>query len=123
LQAFEIKTTCISVAYMQQSNFKKIVEIDSRAAREIKRFPKEAIKEIRAAIEALSKLGFLRGPKGKKLGSGLFEIRANCQGQFRSFYAYLDHPKIIVLSAFQKKTNKTPKKEIHKAEQRLLEYL
>ena len=110
---------------MQQSksNNKKIVEIDPRANKEIKSFPKGAQKEMRSALDALGKLGFLRGPKGKRINSGLFEIRIDYQGQFRSLYAYLGHPTIIVLSAFQKKTQKTPMKEIRKAKQRLREYL
>ena len=42
---------------------------------------------------------------------------------YRSLYAYLGKEVIIILSAFIKKTQKTPIKEIQKARNRLKKYL
>jgi phage-related protein len=109
---------------MQQFNSnKKVIIIDQRAKKEINKFPKIIRKEFRSALETLRQIGYLEGPTGKRISSGLFEIRISHQGQFRSIYVYLTDPKLVILSAFQKKTNKTPLKEIKKAKQRLKTYL
>ncbi|OGJ37179.1 MAG: hypothetical protein A2383_03100 [Candidatus Pacebacteria bacterium RIFOXYB1_FULL_39_46] len=109
---------------MQQFEInRKIILIDRKAEKEINKFPQKVQVELRACLSVLEKIGYLKKQMGKKIGFDLFEIRIACQGQFRSIYAYLAHPKIIILSAFQKKTNKTPIKEINKARQRLKKYL
>lgn len=108
---------------MQQSKkYRKIVIIDRRAEKEMRRFPKEAREKFVAAFQMLRRDGFLNEPDGKKISAHLFEVRIHEGRQFRALYAYLKHPEIIVLSAFEKKTQKTPHKEIHLAMQRLKQY-
>lgn len=102
---------------------KKQVEIDARAAEEIEQFDEEVRIRIAASLEILARDGFLREPYAKRIDAELFEIRVKYRGQYRTIYAYLYKTKVIVLSAFQKKTQKTPKKEINKAKKRLKQYI
>ncbi|CAM4116979.1 type II toxin-antitoxin system RelE/ParE family toxin [Flavobacterium antarcticum] len=54
---------------------------------------------------------------------GLYEIRVKCQSNIYRIFCCFDDGKLIVLfNAFQKKTEKTPKNEIHKAELLMKEY-
>jgi phage-related protein len=56
------------------------------------------------------------------MGDGLFEIRAKAQeGIGRSLYCYLKGRRIVILVAFVKKSNKTPKLELELAKKRKLE--
>ena len=102
---------------------KKIIEIDTRAERELSRFPKAVQREFQSLLEILEQAGKLDPPCAKKITKDLFEIRVRYQGQWRALYAYLKHNAVIILSAFRKKTQTTPLKEIHKAEHRLQQYL
>ncbi len=53
------------------------------------------------------------------MGDGLFEIRAQAQeGIGRSLYGYMNGKHIIVLHAFVKKSNETPKYELDLARKR-----
>lgn len=61
-------------------------------------------------------------PLTKAMGNGLFEIRAKAQsGIARGFFCTLRGNKIIILHAFVKKTQKTPKKELELAIKRMKE--
>jgi phage-related protein len=61
-------------------------------------------------------------PHTESMGDGLFEIRAKAQeGIGRSLFCYLKGQHVYVLSAFVKKSNKTPKKEIDLARERMKE--
>ncbi len=102
---------------------KKQVEIDVRAVKEIESFDEEVQIRIAASLEILSRDGFLKEPYAKRIDEDLFEIRVKYKGQWRAIYAYLRKTKIIVLSAFQKKTQKTPPKEIKKAQKRLKQHV
>ncbi|MBN1820772.1 MAG: type II toxin-antitoxin system RelE/ParE family toxin [Prolixibacteraceae bacterium] len=54
---------------------------------------------------------------------GLFEIRIKYQSNIYRIFCCFDKGKLVVLfNAFQKKTQKTPKKEIDKAKQLMNEY-
>jgi phage-related protein len=67
----------------------------------------------------LNQRGCLEPPDAKKLGNtDLFEVRINKNGTWRCIYAYKDDY-IVLLTAFQKKTMKTPLKQIHTSLQRL----
>ena len=101
---------------------KKIIEIDKRAVKEINIFEEEVQIKITASLEILSRDGFLKEPYAKRIDKDLFEIRVKYKGQWRAIYAYLQKNTIIVLSAFQKKTQKTPMKEMKKAKKRLFQY-
>lgn len=101
---------------------KKVVEIDERAVKEIDQFCVEVQMRITTLLDALARDGFLKEPHGKRINKDIFEIRVKYKGQFRALYAYLVKNKVIILTAFQKKKQKTPTKEIKKAEKRLAQY-
>lgn len=64
-----------------------------------------------------------RGKITKPLGKGLFEIRIRADKDIaRSLYVYEIGRKIIILTTFIKKTEKTPKDKIELALQRLKEW-
>lgn len=79
--------------------------------------PKERAK-VKALIDFLSEKIVLNEPHAKKMSgySGLFELRS---GPHRIFYCYHEGM-IVLLHAFRKKTNKTPKREIEIAYQRMI---
>jgi phage-related protein len=61
-------------------------------------------------------------PLTKSMGQGLFEIRAKAaEGIGRSLFCYQKEKTIVVLYAFVKKTQKTPKSVLDIARQRLKE--
>ena len=61
-------------------------------------------------------------PCTRSMGNGLFEIRAKGkEGIGRAFFCTKVGHKIVILHAFIKKTQKTPKKELKIARKRLLE--
>jgi len=56
------------------------------------------------------------------MGNGLFEIRAKGkEGIGRSLFCTVKGKEIIVLRSFIKKTQKTPKRELEKARNRMKE--
>ena len=101
----------------------KLVQIDKKAEKELSTFPRGAQIKFRVLITILEEEGKLELPEGKKLSKGLFEMRFSYENTYRSIYAYLDNEIIIVLSAFVKKTQKTPLKELDKAQKRLQQYI
>lgn len=106
------------------NSMKKTVVIDKRTEKELKKFPYTVQLKFYALFDTLGKIGSLKEPEGKKLAgnSRLFEVRVKYQGQWRAVYAYIKNDRIIILSAFAKKTQKTPKTELEKAKHRLIEY-
>lgn len=89
---------------------KKIIIIDQRAEKEIDQFSVEVQIKITATLEVLAIEGFLKEPYAKRIDEEIFEIRIKHKGQYRALYAYLKGRRIIILSAFQKKRQKTAKK-------------
>ncbi len=62
----------------------------------------------------------LGSPHTEAMGNGLFEIRAKAQeGIARGLFCYMDGKHIYVLHVFVKKTEKTPKKEMDIAIERM----
>lgn len=60
-------------------------------------------------------------PHTKSLGDGLFEIRAKAkEGIGRGIFCYMDGQRVKVLHAFTKKDQRTPKKDLDLAKERLL---
>ncbi len=58
-----------------------------------------------------------------KNSSGLYEIRVEVRSNIYRIFSFFDNDRIIiVLSGFQKKSQKTPKKEIEKAEKLKKQY-
>lgn len=74
-------------------------------------------------LELVEKHGAnLGSPHTEPMGDGLFEIRAKAQeGIGRSLYCYMKGQHIMVLHAFIKKSNKTPKSDLELARKRKLE--
>jgi phage-related protein len=109
---------------MTQLTSKKQITVDKRADKELSKFPRVVQAKFKALFEFLKKEGRLEEPDAKKLlaSKNLFEVRVKNQGAWRSIYAYGDNNHIIILSAFNKKKQKTPKSEINKALTRLAEY-
>ncbi len=101
---------------------KKIIRIDKKAAKEIKQFPALVQAKLKGSLLILERDGKLEEPFAKKIDKEIFEIRVKSQGQWRALYAYILESMVIVLSAFQKKTQKTPIDELEKARRRLKEY-
>ncbi|HBC3474605.1 TPA: type II toxin-antitoxin system RelE/ParE family toxin [Vibrio parahaemolyticus] len=61
-------------------------------------------------------------PHTEAMGDGLFEIRAKAkEGIGRGLFCYLKGQHVYVLRTFVKKSNKTPKKEIELARERMRE--
>ena len=61
-------------------------------------------------------------PHTRAMGDGLFEIRVKADGDIaRVFYCTQVKREIVVLHAFVKKTQQTPKKELDLARKRLKE--
>lgn len=71
-------------------------------------------------LELIEKHGAnLGSPHTEPMGDGLFEIRAKAQeGIGRSLYCYRQGQRIIVLHAFIKKSQKTPKSALELAKYR-----
>lgn len=71
-------------------------------------------------LELMEKHGANLGPPHtESMGDGLFEVRAKAQeGIGRGLFCYLKDKNIIVLHAFVKKSQKTPKHELSLAKQR-----
>lgn len=78
---------------------------------------KERIK-VKALIDYLSEKVVLNEPNAKKLSGypGLYELRP---GTHRIFYCYHEG-KVVLLHAFRKSSNKTPKREIETAYKRMI---
>ena len=70
------------------------------------------------ALILLSDYGHtLRMPDSRSLGNGLFELRIKEMGNIRVFYTFKNNG-IWILHAFNKKTNKTPIRELRYARRR-----
>ncbi|TGN38216.1 type II toxin-antitoxin system RelE/ParE family toxin [Marinobacter confluentis] len=64
----------------------------------------------------------LGAPHTKPLGDELFEIRAKAkEGIGRGIFCYMEGRRIVVLHVFVKKDQKTPKKDLELAKERLKE--
>jgi phage-related protein len=63
-------------------------------------------------------------PLVRHIAGKLWELRRASSGNiYRLFYFFFTGRKIVLLHGFQKKTDKTPKKEIRIAQGRMQEYL
>lgn len=82
----------------------------------VKEFIESVDKTTRAKITdmifVLSQYGpFIRPPFSKKIIKNIYELRVKSQTSVRILYVFY-HNNIYLLNAFKKKTQKTPKKEI-----------
>ncbi len=101
---------------------KKLIKYDDRALDELASFNVEIRKDFLGLIDDLARNGKLNPPFGKRLNKGLFEIRVRRRDQYRGIYAYLVGDEILILHFFQKKTQKTPIKDIKTSIKRLQRY-
>lgn len=100
---------------------KKII-YDQNALEELNQFSREVQKHFAKRIVLLETYGRLEFPDARKVTRDIFEIRVSQEGVYRGFYAYIDHPDVVILHFFQKKTNETPSRNIKLAERRLRKY-
>ena len=101
------------------------LEIDERAAQELRTFPAD----IRARIFRIADLLTDFGPQNvglphvRYLRDKLWEMRASGKdGIGRALYFTAEGRRIVILSAFVKKTQKTPARELAKALKRMLDH-
>lgn len=100
----------------------KIIVIDDRVKKELSVLSESVQDKFYAQFKILREKGRLEAGVGKKIRANLFEIRVKVGGIYRCFYAYIRKSHIIVLHLFQKKTQKTPLKNIKLAVKRLRDY-
>jgi phage-related protein len=102
---------------MAQS-IKKRIQSHPSARKEVEKFPEEMREKFWTLVLELAHCGSLEYPDGRKLrGHDLFEMRVKSGGVYRCLYSYWGD-EIVLLSAFQKKSQKTPIREIEKAKTR-----
>ncbi|MFZ4803531.1 MAG: type II toxin-antitoxin system RelE/ParE family toxin [Synechococcus lacustris] len=94
-----------------------------RVREEIEAWPIDLLARCDELLDLLEDHGpQLRAPHSKAMGDGLFELRPKSRsGIGRAFYCYCSGKVITILHAFVKKTQKTPKRELVLALQRLRE--
>jgi phage-related protein len=97
---------------------KRIVWIGS-SRDDVRRFPREARRkaglELRAVQRGEEPTDFKPLPS---VGAGVYEIRVHAQGAYRVFYVAKFKEAVYVLHAFQKKTQKTNKRDLEIGRQR-----
>ena len=103
------------------AKFKVLFYQKADGSEPVKQFLNSLDKKMRAkmvrTIEALQNNGNdLREPYSKHLDDGIFELRAKVGTDIsRVLYFFFIGQRIILTNGFIKKTQKTPKKEIHLA--------
>jgi phage-related protein len=88
-------------------------------------FPEGILANFLHVIRLIEELGPQIGmPYTRPMGSGLFEIRARGkEGIGRALYCALPGKKLMVLTAYIKKTQKTQKRDIDLAHKRMKEVM
>ena len=99
----------------------KNIIFEKHVLKEILSFPQRVQEKFASCIKILERKGELQYPDARKLRSekNLFEIRVKYKGEWRMIYTYVIKNRILMLSAFHKKSQKTPIEEIEKARKRL----
>jgi len=96
---------------------------DSRGSRPLEEFIGALSESERAVVKAklvyLQERGNqLREPFTKSMGSGLYELRVHA---YRIFFCFRPGNRIVLLHAFRKKSQATPRRELDVAQRRMLE--
>ena len=96
---------------------------DSRGSRPVEEFIGALGETERAVVKAklvyLQERGSqLREPFTKSLGNGLYELRVHA---YRIFFCFRPGNRIVLLHAFRKKSQATPRRELDVARRRILE--
>ncbi len=96
-----------------------IVELyDQSVCNEIEQFQEKIRARIFKSIDLLTIFGNRLGmPHSKALGDGLFELRIHGEQNIRIVYCF-HRQRAVVLHCFAKKSQKTPKTDLHCAQQR-----
>ena len=89
----------------------------------IRKWPKKLLAKYLRILDLIEEEGPNLGePFTKKLDKGLYEIRVKAQeGIGRALYCYVLDKEIIILTAFIKKTQKTPPRVLKLAKERMKE--
>ncbi|UUX51945.1 type II toxin-antitoxin system RelE/ParE family toxin [Nisaea acidiphila] len=101
------------------------LEIDARAAKELRTFPADIKARILRIGELLTEFGpeNVGQPHVRHLKDKLWEIRASGRdGIGRALYFITEGRRIVILSVFIKKTRKAPDRETAKAIKRMLDH-
>lgn len=95
----------------------------ARVLTEIESWPVDVVADYAQIVELLIEHGpNLKLPYSRAFGDGLFELRPRGRsGIGRAFYCFLIGKRVVVLHAFLKKSQQTPKYEIKLARKRLKE--
>ena len=95
----------------------------SRVREEIESWPSGILADYTRMVELLMEFGpHLHTPHSRALGDGLFELRPRgTEGIGRVLYCFMVHQRIVILHAFDKKTHKTPERELKLARKRMKE--
>jgi len=105
------------------ANNKIQISFDRRARKEYLKLPNIVRTNFDDLFDELAEVGYLGMPHVRKLkGYELFEFRVKVGTIWRAIYAYVLGEEIILLVFFNKKSQKTPHKEIIKAIKRLNYY-
>ena len=97
----------------------EVHNFDDSVEKFIKSLEESTIAKVLRTIELLEEYGpQLAMPHSKKIENNLFELRIRGQQEIRIFYTF-HKSSAILLHGFVKKSEKTPKKEIKTALQRL----
>jgi phage-related protein len=101
----------------------EIAYFNERVQAEIEAWPVGILADYTRIVELLMEFGPGLGmPYSSPLGEGLFELRPRGrEGIGRALYCYVVGQRIVVLHAFVKKTQKTPRRELEIARRRIKE--
>jgi phage-related protein len=94
-----------------------------RVKAEIETWPDGILADFARIVELLMEFGpNLRMPHSRAMGGGLFELRPRGrEGIGRVFYCFVVRQRVVILQAFVKKTEDTPKQELRIARKRMKE--
>ena len=96
---------------------------NSQVTNAIRKWPKKLQAKYLRIIDLIEEHGAQLGePFTKQLDKGLYEVRVRAQeGIGRALFCYVLEKEIVVLHAFIKKTQKTPRNAIELAKKRMKE--
>jgi len=109
----------------QKDNHMKLVEFLGDSLSEIRDFPDDARQMVGYQVDRLQRgLEPDHWKPMSTIGAGVREIRIReLSGAFRVIYIATLPAKVVILHAFQKKTQRTAKQDIQLATERLSEFL
>jgi phage-related protein len=92
----------------------RIEYFNARVLAEIESWPVGVLADYTRIVELLMEFGpDLRMPHSRAMGGGLFELRPRgYEGVGRALYCFVSGRRVVVLHAFVKKTESTPKRDL-----------